>query len=404
VISTFCRVIPFLVLLLCVSARSSFGQQAVAQAPPAAMQQAAQPADASTSGGAAAVISGDQNASDPGADDLIRDEPMDDLHDVYQKTTLTNFSKMYWGLGMLDLKDDDAIEQFLEINDCGIYDKYVHNDFEWAKIKQATRKMLSKTMALFPTRYEIMVPIDIGQYDQEKAEFLVAPDSAMINVKRMDIAPNMGVQICGSMDEIKNYPRNLILTLIRPFTFKVIPASAELAELYINSTQEIYNGMSAKNAVEAYKREGFLRLKVRIIQYVETIDIHDRWRAVVIGTIEGYEVYADRDRLKLLYEKDMTKENLHHRHHHRTADDTIESSVRGNPASPGNNQETPADTTTGDNTSEIDSGSGVSGSAVDPGGMGTSPDVDTDTDVDTDVVTHSPSNPPAPAQSQQQAQ
>lgn len=388
-----------MVLFLCLSAGPSAAQQAAGQPAPAAAPQAMQPPPVSKPGDAAPTPSGEQqNAADPVADDIIRDEPMDDLQDVYQRTTVTNLSKLYWGLGMLDMKDDNAIEQFLQINDCDLYNKYVHNDFEWAKIKQAARKMLGKTMALFPTHYELIIPIDVGQYDQGKSQFLVAPNSAMNNVKRMDVAPNYGVPICGSVDEIKNYPRNMILTLVRPFTFKVIPASAELAELYINSTQDVYNTTAAKFAVGMYKREAFLRLKVRIIQYIETVDYHGKWRAVVIATIEGYEVYADQARLKLLYEKDMTKEDLHHRHHRRTTDDSTDSSAKGNASSPGNDQETPSDTTTGDNTSEIDTGSGVTGSTVDPGGMGTS------SDVDTDVVTHGPGTPPAPPQNQQQAQ
>jgi len=326
---------------------------------------------------------------------MIRDEPMDDLQDVYQRTSVTNLSKLYWALGMLDLKDDQAIEDFLKINDCDLYQKYVHNDFEWAKIKQATRKMLGKTMALFPTRYEIIIPINLGAYDQEKSQFLVAPDSTMNNAKRMDVSPNYGVWICGSGDDMKDYPRNMILTLVRPFTFKVVPASAELAELYINSTQDAVSTLSSRIAMAAYKREAYLRLKVRIIQYVETIDFHGRWRAVVIAAIESYDVFADQERLKLLYSKDLSKEDLHSRHHRRT-EDTTDSSVKSNSPGQGGDDETPTDSTTGDNTSEINS-SDVTGSAVDPGGMGTS------SDVDTDVVTHGPSNQQTPPSTQQQS-
>lgn len=301
---------------------------------------------------------------------IIKEEPRrDDQIDKYQLTTIHNLSNLYWQLGMLDLKDDEAIERYLFINDCDLYMKYSHNEFEWNKIKAATRKYLAKNMALFPTRFEIMLPLGVGKYDQERGEFDIEPESQLNNVKKMDVAPNFGVPVCRTMNEWKMYPKNIILVLIRPFTLKSFPASPELADLYINATAQEYSKLPAQEGFAFYKRLAFLRLKVHIIQYLETIIYRTRWRAVVVGQLEGYEIYADHDKFKLLYSQDIKQDSRrrHKRHHDSKAD--LEEATKHVTKHNEDGSET-NDTTSEDNSSEVDTREGITGTGVDPGGMG----------------------------------
>jgi hypothetical protein len=305
---------------------------------------------------------------------IIKEEPKNsDQIDKYQLTTIHNLSNLYWSLGMEDLKDDDAIDHYLFINDCDLYMKYSHNEFEWNKIKEATRKYLAKNMALFPTRFEILLPLAVGKYDQERGEFDIDPESQLNNVKKMDVAPNFGVPVCRSQGEWKTYPKNFILVLIRPFTLKSFPASPELADLYINSTAQEYSKIPLQEGFARYQRMAFLRLKVHIIQYLETVLYHTRWRAVVVGQLEGYEIYADHEKFKLLYAQDVkTDFGKRHKQHHISKADmeeaTHHTSTAGTGAGPGEN-----DTTSEDNSSEVDTSEGITGTGVDPGGMGTAP-------------------------------
>jgi hypothetical protein len=357
---------------------------------PADSSYAWQTSPAALSGTLNAVSAATSKSPDPGAagftdsfaSSLIKEEPdISDSSDIYLKTTVQNLSKLYWALGMMDIKDDELIEQYLFINECETYSKYLHNDFEWTKIKQATRKMLGKNMAVFPTRYEIMQPISVGRYDQEKQQFELLPNSVMNNVKRLDVSPNLGVPICRTNDDIKNYPRNLILVLLRPFTLKTIPVSPELAELYISSTQLEYVNVPSSISIYSYKREAFLRLKVRFVQYLETIDYRGTWRAVVVGSLEGYEIFADREKTKLLYANSDLSKTVRKKRHHRTDDDPALSAMKAASNPNGVNAPTliPGDSTTGDNTSETDDGEGLTGTGIDPGGMGTSENTDSDT-------------------------
>jgi hypothetical protein len=343
------------------------------QLPPSNTDTAAKPAQAEkehTLGNGATHDALDDYSS------IIKEEPKrDDQIDKYQLTTIHNLSNLYWELGMEDLKDDESIERYIFINDCDLYLKYFHNEFEWNKIKTATRKYLAKNMALFPTHFEIMLPLAIGKYDQERGEFDIEPESRLNNIKKMDVAPNFGVPICRTMDEFKNYPRNIILVLIRPFTLKSFPASPELADLYINSTAAEYSRLSVAEGFGKYQRMAFLRLKVHIIQYLETVLFHTRWRAVVVGQLEGYEIYADHEKFKLLYAQDIKDSFGHHKKHHISNADmeaaTHHTGTSGVRAGAAEN-----DTTSEDNSSEVDTSEGITGTGVDPGGMGAAPNPD----------------------------
>jgi hypothetical protein len=373
----------FVTLVVLLATGISFAQTAAAPVPSMPAQNA-EPSTAPPAGTPAAPVGeAQQDDSDPVAEALIKDIPdITDAQDKYIKTTIQNLSKLYWALGMLDLREDEAIEHYLFINECETYNKYLHNDFEWNKIKQATRKMLAKNMAVFPTHFEILQPLNVGRYDEEKQQFELNRDSIMNNVKKLDVAPNFGVPICGdAVDDFKDYPRNLILVLVRPFTFKAIPASPELAELYINASQEPYEHMNSRFAVNAYQRMAYMRLKVRMIQYLETIDYRGHWRAVIMGTLEGFEVYADHEKAKLLYSGDLMKDATRHHRRHKLDDDPALNGMKPvlDPAT-SNAKET--DTTTGDNTSETDTGDGLTGTGVDPGGMGGNSD-----NSDSDIIT-----------------
>jgi hypothetical protein len=187
----------------------------------------------------------------------------------------------------------------------------------------------------------------------------------------MDVAPNFGVPICRTMNEWKSYPKNIILVLIRPFTLKSFPASPELADLYINQTAAGYSRIPLQEGFAMYQRIAFLRLKVHIIQYLETIMFRTRWRAVVVGQLDGYEIYADHEKFKLLYAQSMGDNfgKRHKQHHISKADMEAATHHTG---SGGTASDSENDTTSEDNSSEVDTSEGIKGTGVDPGGMGNS--------------------------------
>ena len=227
-----------------------------------------------------------------------------DVKDEYIEPSFQNLSKMYWAIGKLDIKDDDAIDNYLLINECDLYLQYYNNDFAWQNIREVTRDHILKSMGQISTKFELLAPIILGRYDVENEEFGVERDSQLMAVRNIDFnSDDYGYNFtCTEAGEIKDYPLNLIVILNRPLTLEKVPVKKELAELYLNETQIPYDSLSKQERISKYKRTAYIRLKIRITQYKgTTVGPSGSLKAVVFGNLEGYEVYADSAKLKPLY-------------------------------------------------------------------------------------------------------
>ena len=236
------------------------------------------------------------------------------VSDEYNDGSFLMLSKMYWAIDKLDIEDNEAIDNYLLINECMLYNQFYHNDFEWDKIREATRTHIKKTMKNFPTTIEIIMPIELARYDVDKKEFIVSEESRIMGMRRLDFSNNpFNRETCNVSGEIKHYPKNIILVLNRPFALDRVPVRPEIAEMYLEDARQEVASLSAKVQMDAYKRKAFLRLKIRISRYKETVrSIGGDLRAVVFGKIEGIEVYADDDKMKPMYISKLQDKRLRH--------------------------------------------------------------------------------------------
>ena len=80
----------------------------------------------------------------------------------------------------------------------------------------------------------------------------------------------------------------------------------ELAELYLEEARAYYEHMPHYLKTRKYEKVAYLRLKVSLFQYKETVRAMSGYdRAVVYGRLEGIEIYADYKKLKPLYVKEI---------------------------------------------------------------------------------------------------
>jgi len=218
--------------------------------------------------------------------------------DGYHATTMENLSRLYWALDMLDLKDDIAIEQFLFINDCDIFNRFSQDPDQWPQIKATTRDMVCKKKDEFATRFEILVPVSIGPLDKSGKQYSITPAISLNNVKQLDVADNAGAEVCGSKEDMKSYPRSLLLNLAAPVSITSIPVTPELTE-HLAALKTLQKAATA-----------VLRLKVRVGKYIDTQRINGSWHAVTTAALDGYELYNDSDETKLLFAQDLPRISL----------------------------------------------------------------------------------------------
>jgi hypothetical protein len=242
-------------------------------------------------------------------------KPIGPIEDEYVKPTFENLSQLYWAIGKFNLGDRSAIDNYMAINECGLYKEFFTNEFEWRAIQDSARKYIKNNMDKFPTSFEIMVPIEFGKYDMGKEVFYIKEDSQFHGMRKLDVAMNHeGTLICNKRGNIEGYPRNIILMFNRPFSLTEVPVKPELAELYMKEQEEKVAGLPHYIKERRYKRMAYLRMKVKMVLYrgMETVHSHEL-RVVVMGVLKGVEVYADTDKMKLLYKEDVVNKRIRRR-------------------------------------------------------------------------------------------
>lgn len=225
---------------------------------------------------------------------------------IYEKPTLEELAKLYWLLGSLDLNNDAAIDNYLLINECGIYQEYRNNEFEWSKIRESTRQYLKDNYMNFAHRLEFMQPLYLGEYDINKEYFNIVPDYIKRTSRRMEVLTRASSEpVCQKSGEIEGYPKGLIVELTRPFGIDKIPVPKDKAQEYIQDRVEQFNKLEEYQRTDkrlAESRDAYIWMQIRVFGYKGSEKIADGYNLnVVFAVLEGVEVYSDRDRKDLLF-------------------------------------------------------------------------------------------------------
>lgn len=235
-----------------------------------------------------------------------------DMGDGYVVPTFKNLSKLYWVLAMFDLGDNRAVDSYLMINQCDMYKKYFNNDFELEGLREATRQSIQKGMAGFPTKFEIMMPVGLDRYNIGTEKFMLDPRSQFISVRRLEVAVNSDYsEVCGLQDMPK-YPRNFILSFNRPLTVTEIPVDPEVAQAYIEQQDKESSTHPYRWELSKFYRVAYLRFTVTMNRFkgYAKPDSNTPARAEIFGTIDGFEMYGDRDKTLLMFNQKMEKDRL----------------------------------------------------------------------------------------------
>ena len=229
------------------------------------------------------------------------------INDGYVVPTLKNLSKLYWALAMFDLSDNQAVDGYLMINQCDIYKKFFRSDFELESLREATRQSIQGNMTKFPMKFEIMIPVGLDRYNIGTEKFALDPRSQFLGARRLEIAVNSRFgNICGILD-IPKYPRNFILSLSRPLTVTDIPVDPEVAQVFIEQQDNEAPTHVFRSVISKYSRVAYLRVTVSMNQFkgYSKPDNITPSMAEIFGTIDGFEMYGDRDKTLLMFNQKM---------------------------------------------------------------------------------------------------
>lgn len=237
----------------------------------------------------------------------------DDLvsEDGYERATYERLSKLYWALAMFDLKDNQAIDQYLMINECDLYMKFYNDDLALEDLRNVTRDSIVHNLSKAPRTYEIVMPVGLDRYDKGTRRFKINPTSVFVGTKKLEVTLNtLPRMICEKQGPLTKYAWNFILAFSRPFTLTEIPLPPEQAQnLFDIAKEEFDKGVGGKffeyRDLSQFRRIVFLRLKVTMTQFKGMgRNYSDETVPIIFATIDGFQVYGDIERTRLLYDQE----------------------------------------------------------------------------------------------------
>lgn len=229
---------------------------------------------------------------------------------IYEQPDYKTVSHLYWGVNLYKTDDDRAVDNYMRINECNIYDAFKPDDLEWSKIRDATRNFLEQNKSDFPTRFEFSIPLLLGDYDEERKAFEISQRYKIKTSRRFEFKTHgwrdlpcfRGTQILSA------YPTRIIMEYSRPFSIDYVPVDKQYAIDYIdrvkthikNTYREVFHNSAS---VHQKNRTAYLFLKTKIFTHGKLIKLPGELDELIqmIGVLEGYDIYEDIDKTRLMY-------------------------------------------------------------------------------------------------------
>lgn len=229
----------------------------------------------------------------------------------YELPSIEKFSQLYWAIGALNLENNTDIDNFIKINQCDLYKKFFINEFEWNSIRQSTKEFIKTSASTFPTRFQILQPMKLGEYNFEKKAFEVAEEFKIKGVSRYEIRiDDPYADICTQKGNLQGYPPSLVAQLNRPINLEYVPMAEDKAKKFINEKQQRVGSVTDQKglAVAAY-RDVYMVLKLKIFGFKKFDYFKDGMMgyAEVLTVVEGMDIYSDRELKNPILQEDYLK-------------------------------------------------------------------------------------------------
>ncbi len=240
--------------------------------------------------------------------------PSEAADHIYESPTVSSLSKLYWRLGKMNINNPAHVNDFLRINECDIYQDYIHNEFEWLKIAASAKEYLTTNSKTFALRFQAVQPLRLGEYNFDKKVFEIVDEYKVDGIRRLEVlANNFYDEICDLRynQHVPDYPKGLVVELSRPINLETVPMSPDAAENFIQ--QGLINFRKYKKQMQTSEnlydnRQAFLVLKIKSFSYQGETGTRDGYKlANILGVLEGVEIYADEDLKQLIYEESYRK-------------------------------------------------------------------------------------------------
>lgn len=219
---------------------------------------------------------------------------------TYADAEINNVSELLFAKGILKTSDPAAIEEYIRIHHCGIYEQYSRDDFSWARIREAQARTLELALPDLPQGIRVVSSLALDQYDMTTNSFLIKPAQQMdaagsilaMRLEMGNINPCPDIQFSSFVPRV--HPLSLMVKLEKPVTLKGLSMKRDTADALI----------AAMNKSGNLKRNVVLTMDIRITG-VDPLAMTDPLRRSVLGKLDYIRVYDGLDRKNLIFKKDF---------------------------------------------------------------------------------------------------
>lgn len=219
----------------------------------------------------------------------------------------SNISRALFKTGVLRANDPAAVEEYLRIAQCGLFEQYGTNDVVWSRIREAQAYDLGLNIPNFNERLEVVGNLELGNYDSLSGGFLIK-DNALENLSIVSIYENTS----GSLDECQGnqyrsfvprvHPLRLRARLSQTFNLKTIPLSFERADALIRKIAK-----DAENTNNPSSRPVTMVLRLTLGGQDPLSSTSNPTSINVAAELEELLIYEGPERKELLFRREFKK-------------------------------------------------------------------------------------------------
>lgn len=265
-----------------------------------------------------------QGYEDPMDDGFLDSDKNKEKTYIYEDVTMSSLAKLYWAIDFLNIENPAYIDNYMKINECGMYQTYSAMEFEWNEIRAATKVFILKNKKDFPLRFRFVQPLKLLEYDNKRSAFLIDPEFQYKAARRFEVfAKDSGAVFCSNSIRAEYYEGfnpGLMLELSRPFSLEYLPLDSKKAEQYIDTVTENFRKLNTRNQTRemfSLMRQAYIVFKFKVFAHGENVSSSQNGLEItqMLGALESFEIYADPQLKNLMYSKsyivktDASKQN-----------------------------------------------------------------------------------------------
>ncbi len=252
-----------------------------------------------------------QDDEGPGVEISSGEEESHNDQYIYESPTVKALSYMFWSLGLYKTSDNNAVDEFLRINECELYKRFSSDELEWGELRDAAKIFIEENKSEFPTRFTFILPLKLADYNIRRQAFELQDDYKIRASRRFELyAKDFDVKPCVREFGVEqSYPRILNMEFSRPFNLTHVPMTEDVANNYIKKTNDLYHKiyeerLRSKDIMYRF-RDAFLVMKVKIFAHGKNMGIDRRGRQIIqaMGMLESYSIFADKELAQLFYKQ-----------------------------------------------------------------------------------------------------